>query len=298
VSNNDDDTDPSTPSARRSSRPAPPGLEGTDPGVGEPVTEPVAVPKRPLGIVVPGPGLSTMTPTPAPVTTQRGVVRPKDSVEILLDGMTDQRLERTRTTPQSDGQASAAYHSEHKPRASEKAIDVTVPKVLLDRPLTPTAVSPRKSPTPARPYSAEATVMIPPPRLGVRLMLAVAGGLLVAAVVFMLLRATATREGAPAPQAADPTVTAVGNPSPGASPPPTPTMTAAAANAIPVAFEPPTLPPPPAAAEASATAPAASTSVAGSHLAAAPASSTLKRHTKAAPAPTASGDIGEFRTNF
>jgi hypothetical protein len=292
--NNDDDTDPSTPSARRSSRPAPPGVEGTDPGVGEPVTEPVPVPKRPLGIVVPGPGLSTMTPTPAPVATQRGVIRPKDSVEILLDGMTDQRLERTRTTPQSDGQASAAYHSEHKPRASEKAIDVMVPKVLLDRPLTPTAVSPRTSPMPARPYSADATVMIPPPRLGFRLAVAVAGGLLVTAMVFMLLRAMATRE-APASDSAGPTVTVVGNAN--ATPPPIPIPTAAAASAVPVAFEAPTLPPPVPSAEASATAPAASTSAARSRPAAAPASSsTPKRHTK--PAPSASGDIGEFRTNF
>ena len=58
----DDDTDPSTPTARRSSHPA--VHEGTDPGVGEPVVEPIAIPNRPLGIVVPGPGVSTMTPTP------------------------------------------------------------------------------------------------------------------------------------------------------------------------------------------------------------------------------------------
>src|SRR5580658_9235424 len=50
LSTNEDETDPSTPSARRSNHPEA-ALEGTDPGVGEPVTEPTAVPARPLGIV-------------------------------------------------------------------------------------------------------------------------------------------------------------------------------------------------------------------------------------------------------
>lgn len=281
MSTNEDDTDPSTPTARRSSRPAAP--EGTDPGVGEPVTEPTAVPKRPLGIVVPGPGISTMTPTPPPTLAQQALLKNKDSVEILLDGMTDQQLERPRTTPQSDGQASAAYHSEHKPRVAEKTSD-DVPKVLLDRPLTPTSVSARRSPAPARAYSADATVFVPPQRLGFRVAVAAVLGLLVAGSVFGLLELLA-RRGAPpgvvegAPQAARPSAVRsnVAPPAPVAALPPSPPASAG---------EPPAL--------ADASAPVRAHAAAPSASPAAP--STPKRKAKVAPA--SSVDVGEFRTNF
>jgi hypothetical protein len=285
LSTNEDDTDPSTPSARRSSRPSAP--EGTDPGVGEPVTEPVAVPTRPLGIVVPGPGISTMTPTPPPTLAQQALLKNKDSVEILLEGMTDQRLERTRTTPQSDGQASAAYHSEHEPRVAERAASGDVPKVLLDRPLTPTSVSARLSPAPARAYSSDATVFVPPERLGFRVVLAAVLGLVVAGLVFGLLEVLARRDAAP-PQGAVEGVRPSANTNLGRSVVPPPITTAVAA-------------PPPAAsasaAESSAVSPASAARAhagAPSTLPAAPPAT--KRKTKAAP--SSSVDVGEFRTNL
>lgn len=274
MSTNEDDTDPSTPSARRSSRPAP-RVEGTDPGVGDPVTEPIAVPTRPLNIVVPAPGLSTMTPTPPPAAAQQALLKHKDSVEILLDGMTDQRLDRTRTTPQSDGQASAAYHSAHTPPASERAPNDDVPKVLLDRPLTPTAVSPRPSPAPARSYSTDATVLVAPERLGRRIAVAVVLGLLVAGVVLLLLEMTGRR---PATSVAGASASAVVAPGPGstvaAPSPPTSAAEPALASPVPVA---------------------SSISTRG-RVETAPVQPTNKRRTKAGPA--SSGDFGEFRTNF
>jgi hypothetical protein len=284
LSTNEDETDPSTPTARRSNRPA--ATEGTDPGVGEPVTEPVAVPTRPLGIVVPGPGISTMTPTPPPTLAQQALLKNKDSVEILLDGMTDQRLDRTRTTPQSDGQASAAYHSEHEPRVAEKAPLNNVPKVLLDRPLTPTSVSARLSPAPARAYSADATVFVPPQRLGLRVALAALLGLVVAGLVFGLLEVLARRDAPPQAGAVEGTrpsaVTSAGRiavPQPASSAvaaPPPAAPASAAESAMPAATEARVHPGAP---SALPTAPPAA-----------------KRKTKAAP--SSSVDVGEFRTNF
>jgi hypothetical protein len=286
LSTNEDDTDPSTPTARRSNRPAAP--EGTDPGIGEPVTGPVAVPTRPLGIVVPGPGISTMTPTPPPTLAQQALLKKKDSVEILLEGMTDQRLERTRTTPQSDGQASAAYHSEHEPRVAEKAPKDDVPKVLLDRPLTPTSVSARLSPAPARAYSADATVFVPPQRLGFRVVVAAVLGLVVAGLVFGLLEVMARRD-APAPErAADgsrPSATTTAGRSV-VAPPPIATAVAAPAPAASASG-----------AESSAmSAASAARARAGAPSALPTAPPATKRKTKAAP--TSSADVGEFRTNF
>jgi hypothetical protein len=271
----DDDTDPSTPTARRSSNPA--VHEGTDPGVGDPVTEPVAIPNRPLGIVVPGPGLSTMTPTPPPSAAQQAILKNKDSVEILLEGMTDQRLERTRTTPQSDGQASAAYHAAHAPHAPGPVPpNDDGPKVVLDRPLTPTAVSPRQSPAPVRAQAVESTV-VPPGRLGRRVAVAAAAGLLVAAAVFLVLE-MALRQGAGAGTSATTSMAA------GTS---ATTSTAAGAEA-------PTA--------AAGVAGGMASAPAGAETASAPMPSSArghagtKRHTKGASG--ASGDIGEFRTNF
>ncbi len=269
----DDDTDPSTPTARRSSYPA--AHEQTDPGVGDPVTEPVAIPNRPLGIVVPGPGLSTMTPTPPPSAAQQAILKNKDSVEILLEGMTDQRLERTRTTPQSDGQASAAYHAAHAPHAPGPVPPIDdVPKVLLDRPLTPTDVSPRPSPAPVHAKAVESTV-VPPGRLGRRVAVAAAAGLLVAAAVFLVLE-MALRRGAGASTGTSTAASTIATKSTAAGAE-APTTAAGVAGGMAAA---------PAGAE---TAPAPMPSSARGHAG-------PKRHTKGASG--ASGDIGEFRTNF
>jgi hypothetical protein len=233
--------------------------------------------------------MSTMTPTPPPTAAQQALLKNKDSVEILLDGMTDQRLDRTRTTPQSDGQASAAYHAEHTPHASGKAPSDDVPKVLLDRPLTPTGVSARRSPAPTRTYSSDATVFVPPQRMGLRLALAVVLGLLVAGSVFLVLEMTAKRE---VPAAATPVAVETTRPVPASASAPAPAPASASASA-------PASAPAPASGSAPASAAAASSSSARGH-AVAPATTAVtpaaKRRTKATP--STSGDVGEFRTNF
>jgi hypothetical protein len=226
-----------------------------------------------------------MTPTPPPTLAQQTLLKNKDSVEILLDGMTDQRLDRTRTTPQSDGQASAAYHSEHEPRLAAKASSDDVPKVLLDRPLTPTSVSARLSPAPARAYSADATVFVPPQRLGFRVVVAAVLGLVVAGLVFGLLEVLARRD-APAPEGAVEGTRPSANTNAGRSVVPPPTTTAAAPPVATASAAEPSAMPAASAARAHPGAPSA--------LPTAPPAT--KRKTK--PAPSSSVDVGEFRTNF
>jgi hypothetical protein len=233
-----------------------------------------------------------MTPTPPPTAAQQAMLKHKDSVEILLDGMTDQRLERTRTTPQSDGQAAAAYHAEHTPHPSGKdSTGDDVPKVLLDRPLTPTSVSARRSPAPARPYSSDATVFVPPERLGLRIAVAAVAGLLVASLVFLVLVLTRGRPPGAGVVASAP------------SPPPVLTQANAAAAgtaaALPAAAAPAEAVPPAASADApegSAIGLAPAASSGHGHGPAAPVSPASRRKTKAGPA--SSTDVGEFRTNF
>jgi hypothetical protein len=282
----DTDTDPSTPSARRSSRPAP--AERTDPGVGDPVSEPIAAPDRPLGIVVPAPGASTMTPSPLPTAAQQAVLANKDSVEILLEGMTDQRAERTRTTPQSDGQASASYHSAHTPHASEHVPNDDVPKVLLDRPLTPTTVSPRLSPPPVRARAVEMTAP-PAARLGARVAIAAVAGVLVAGVVFLVLEMAVKRASITAPAAASASSTTMSRVTATITPGPSAGQVAGAGSGA--SAGPGEWVAAPAVSPAESAPPlASSTRGHGAPVQGA------KRRPKGTP--TASGDLGEFRTNF
>jgi hypothetical protein len=56
----------------------------------------------------------------------------KDSVELLLDGMPTVQPQPPRTTPQTAGQSSAAYHAEHAVRPAHTSPD-DVPKVVVER---------------------------------------------------------------------------------------------------------------------------------------------------------------------
>jgi len=77
--------------------------------------------------------------TPAPTGTAAAVSATapagpkKDSVELLLDGMPTVQPQPPRTTPQTAGQSSAAYHAEHAVRPAHTSPD-DVPKVVVERP--------------------------------------------------------------------------------------------------------------------------------------------------------------------
>lgn len=130
----DHDTDPSTPSARRS---GPPGRADTDPGVAPPSGRP-GPGSEGRRVVVPAPGVavggSRASGDAVPDALQR-----KDSVELLLEGMSGPRPDRPKTTPQTGGEASAAYHAEHSLHAGHRAVGAE-PKVLVERLVTPRAI--------------------------------------------------------------------------------------------------------------------------------------------------------------
>ncbi len=298
----DNDTDPSTPSARRASE-APPALikgpnhnvapdpaaprPGTDPGVGDPPSQPGVAPKRSLGVVVPAPGILLTPLPPAAATPDPPAGTPKkDSVELLLEGMGEQRLDRPKTTPQSDGEASATYHTEHTVHPSEHPPPEDPAKVLLDRPLTPTAIQPRRSlrapPSGSNNREAAATILTPSP-VGRRVLVAAMAGIMVVVAFFLVLELAIRRM----PMAAAPFT----QPIPPATPP-----------APPVAVESPAAPiPNPHAETIASTAPPSSATARA--RASTPLVQVPKRHAKPAISASAStalpsGDLGEFRTSF
>jgi len=305
----DNDTDPSTPSARRASE-APPALvkgpnadtapdpaalrPGTDPGVGNPPSQLGVAPKRRLGIVVPAPGvLATPFPPTAATPDPPAEAPRKDSVELLLEGMGEQRLDRPKTTPQSDGEASATYHTEHTVHPSEHPPPEDPAKVLLDRPQTPTAIQLRRSLRAPRSGSKNreaAPTMLTPSRVGRRVLVAAMAGILVVVAFFLVLELAIRRTPIAATPAASPAQVSQ-----------TPASSAAPA-APPVPVEGPAAPisNPPAEAIA-ATAPTTSATArarAPTQLVQVP-----KRHAKPAVSASPStalpsGDLGEFRTSF
>ena len=154
-----EDTDPSSPSALRpNSQPGlgaavahalpdpTPGQPTTDPGLGPPSAAPPPVSaRRPMAVTVPAPsvrprpGPSAITPpelTPIAAPVSMTPTPTKDSVELLLEGMAGPRPDRRKTTPQSDGEASAAYHAEHRVRRARTS-EPAGPKVVVERPAAP-----------------------------------------------------------------------------------------------------------------------------------------------------------------
>jgi hypothetical protein len=229
----------------------------TDPGVGPPSEIRVPTP-RPMGIVV---------PVAAPFAK-------KDSVEILLDGITGPQPERTKTTPQTDGQASAAYHARHDVRPARTSPDAE-PKVVIERAQhAPTLRIDRAKLHAAGSLDPTAVV---PAQVGPRIVAAVVGGLVVVLLLFVATRLTF-------PQA----------PSPSASPSPAP-----------LASEIPAVP----SARASQAPPAAESAAPSNNVAEKPAvpapplvsaTAVTPPRPRARPTPPASSspDWGELKTTF
>jgi len=120
------DTDPSTPSARR---PAGSRATSTDPGVGPPSQGDV----KATSVVVPAPAAREGHAIErTPVTVFASATRKKDSVELLLEGMSGPRPDRVKTMPRTSGEASAAYHAEHAVHPAHTSPDEQ-PKVMVDR---------------------------------------------------------------------------------------------------------------------------------------------------------------------
>jgi len=296
-------TDPSTPSALRSRAPTDPTPAPmpvaehvrTDPGVG-PVspTDPPPGPRTPpMGLVVPA--ASRVKPN-------------KNSVELLLEGMQEPQPERPKTTPQTDGQASASYHAEHGVRPARTSPD-DEPKVVVERaPLVPTTRIDRARMQQAIDHAEalrrtlEAPPLIPQ-QMAPRVVAAIVAGMTVVVGLFLVLRYTMGSHESPRPAIASPpmqgaTVVATA-PSPlpsiaaaAPAPPPEPPMEAlSAAMASPA-------PPSPAPSRPSAAEPA---TAAPREAATTPAASSGARpkNPRNAPAVNSGGtDLGEFKTTF
>jgi predicted lipid-binding transport protein (Tim44 family) len=231
---------------------------------------------------------SAATPDPPPEAPK------KDSVELLLEGMGEQRLDRPKTTPQSDGEASATYHTEHTVHPSEHPSPEDPATVLLDRPQTPTAIQLRRS-LRAPPHGSKnretAATMLTPSRVGRRMLVAAMAGIMVVVAFFLVLELAIRRM----PIAATPFAA----PAAQVAPPPVPS---AAPAAPPAAVESPAAPisNPPAEAIASTAPPTSATTRARAPI---QLVQVPKRHAKPAVSASTStalpsGDIGEFRTSF
>ncbi len=324
MSTKDHDTDPSTPGAKqRVSDPRtvvaipndgepPPSIEtpslrpSTNPGVGPP-PEPRPAPAHPMGIVVPPPSVPPR--------------KSNDSVDLLLDGIPEEQLDRARTMPQTDGQASAVYHAQHGVRSAQTSV-ADEPKVVVERPeLVPTVrvrranlpkEHPAAPPKVASLIGTEEVTVISGPPMRSRLVMAILAGLLVVFGIFVLLRttsdsrlagATTSPASSGAPYKPSPAPAPSGVPVVGSSArtTPAPDLRPSATVAAASAAEP--LPPALASAVSAPPSPYLGKPVA-------PPPRPPKTRTKPAPAPSGlqapaalpppapSSDIGEFKTTF
>jgi hypothetical protein len=204
--------------------------------------------------------------------------RPKDSVELLLEGMAGPRPDRVKTMPRTSGEGSAAYHVEHAVHAAHTFPDEQ-PKVMVERGQVEArdATDPPgfRLPIVEVPpgWRAADPTYVPPRPIGPRIAVATLAGLLVVGGIVMSLDRRAQSPVVAAP------------PSVLSAPPTMPVDPVLAMTSAPV-VEPPVQPASESAPE-SATAPAPA-------LASAP-----PRAAKARPRPSApAGDLGEFKTTF
>ena len=275
----------------------------TDPGLGSPQAKEELMRTQPMMPVPPKP-LNIVVPASAPVEPK------KDSVELLLDGMSGQQADRPKTLPQTDGEASASYHTQHEVRPARTSPDPE-PKVVVERsPLQTTqrvhrdAVREALERAEADARSVDATLVVPK-QVMPRVVVAIVAGLVVVLGLFVVARWAATRAAGAEGTASGPAVATV---SPRAASMASPPAIASAAPQ-PVLATAPTAAsehgraPAPAAALASATAssPAptpASVTVASS--ASIPPGAKPKGRPMAAAAATAPShdDLGEFKTTF
>jgi hypothetical protein len=310
-----EDTDPSSPGALRprTSGFAPTSAKSrsatvdattkptTDPGLGP---RPPSDPPPPLsngrsyGVVVPPPS-DRPPPNPNAITPpefapiRRSLAAPpslsKDSVELLLEGMTGPRPDRRKTTPQSDGEASAAYHAEHGLRPARSSSEPG-PKVVVERPVPAAAPSrprpvitvPGRLPANALGSREALSTFVPGRVLRRRVAMAILAGVLIVLLCFMGLRLSEDRH-AVGPVPATPDRPAV--PTATAEAPTPPSEAVTAAGPVEPAMPPPTSTatpePPPPAVHASAT-------------------GTTRHHHTASEATSAAptGDLGEFKARF
>jgi hypothetical protein len=296
-----EDTDPSSPGALRT----PSGRHPrTDPGLGPHSDSPVS-PRRPLGVIVPAPsgrpsaGPNAITP-PEMRAIPPAALSSKDSVELLLEGMTGPRPDRRKTRPQSDGDAAAAYHAEHGVRRARTSSEPG-PKVVVERPMT-SPVPRERSPSagvvrPAGPSREALSTFVPGRVLKRRVAIALLAGGLIVFLLFVVLRAGPERHDV-APAVAGGAVeiapTIVTAPAAPRAPPPE------------VARDPVTPVTPialvVASSETRGTAPTDRTEPAGASARATGAARSTEKgrrdKTLSAPSPRGNSDLGEFKTTF
>jgi hypothetical protein len=279
------DTDPSTPGAIH-------GTTGdTDPaGAAElkrPNTDPGLGPAGPPGAP------AALRPLPVRVPP----VGKQDSVEMLLDNMSEPQPERQKTTPRSAGEAAASYHAEHPVHPARTEPDEE-PKVIVERPpLAPTvrvqrggvqamieqADAMRRAAEAEAEAEAEAAAQAPVPvTMGPRVLIAAVAGLVVVLVIFVVARGigAGTARGVAATATATTAATAAATA--------TATATATAAATIPVGDT------------TGAPAPPATVHVPVTALPTAPPTApaaTAKPRPRPASTGT-SGDLGEFKPTF
>jgi hypothetical protein len=283
----DSDTDPSTPEALR---PA-----DTDPGLGPaPALPPPRGPSRPP--------LPPATAAAVSVAAQTGPK--KDSVELLLDGMPSVQPQQPRTTPQTAGQSSAAYHAEHAVRPAHTSPD-DMPKVVVERgPQHQTVrldrarlqavieqaqeVKARRQQEQLEPLEQDTGMP-----MSLRIAIAVVAGLAVVLGIFLFARASQSST-APAPaatvaRAAPPLASAASAPSAASAAPamPAPSVSAAATTPVPA----------PSDTQMSSTPPIAVSPAAPPPLST--GATPRPKPRSSAPAATGGGtDLGEFKTTF
>ncbi|MGA3123273.1 MAG: hypothetical protein ABSF69_21075 [Polyangiaceae bacterium] len=274
----------------------------TDPGVGPPA--PVRkLPPQSIGVVVPSPGSPART-FPPPIASK------KDSIELLLAGLADTRPDRTRTAPQTDGEAAVVYHAEHAVRVGSSP-SVQPPRVLVERPPTPRAIplAAHAQRTRARLMSAaeSTTAVTEKSRVDAplvrRTMIALVAGLFVVIVIFGTLRSvTFHRDAEDTVSIAPPAAVPV---SPMPLMPPVPPAVSAVAPPTRAAPEPAQSDPRPSAAPQASASAAAEPSATGvvSAASAPPRPPTFVRRRRMrplmVPMPSATASsVGEFKTSF
>ncbi len=307
-----EDTDPSTPASRRSqSSPAGQpasrkgasrepenakgirptterGLGGPDSGSGSSGPQSFG---RPMGVVVPPPsGRGPNAVTPVGVATlsasaalAASATRPKDSVELLLEGMAGPRPDRTKTTPQSAGEASAAYHAKHGVHPAQ-TLSEPGPTVVVERERPSSAPPEPKAAPVVKPSQDSVSTEIPPRPLSRRVAMAVLAALLIVLASFVVLDLSSNRQGTGVPSAAEKVAPLASV----AAPVPAVPVTAAAA--------PPSPGPSPVAIEGTASASAPEVAPPAPSVQAKDAVGPMKRrHRVGTGAP---GDLGEFKASF
>jgi hypothetical protein len=222
----------------------------------------------------------------------------KDSVELLLDGITGPQPERMRTMPQTDGDASAAYHARHDVRAARTSPDEE-PKVVIERITQPPTIRIDRSKLPmfneASARAALEPTAVVPPKMGPRIVMAVVAGLLVVCVLLVAVRMMSKSLWSHAASPASTAPAAVTTAEPRTLPaPPPPAMGTAAAK--PDEAE----PVPSAAEEAGAAVEGAGAGPAAhSRSPASPSSSgATKPRAKAAASAASPKELGELKTTF